>query len=56
MNQWKQVEIDDVITLEEILLEEKAEKLEMESFMHLLKQQARPEAGLDEREVGPQSE
>lgn len=29
MNQWKQVEIDDVITLEEILLEEKAEKLEL---------------------------
>jgi len=28
MNQWKQVEIDDVTSLEEILLEEKTEKLE----------------------------
>ena len=44
------------LRVQERMEREKAEKLEMESFMQLMKQQAQPEAGLDEREVGPQNE
>ena len=44
------------LRVQERMEREKAEKLEMERFMQLMKQQAQPEAGLDEMEVGSRSE
>ena len=44
------------LRVQERMEREKAEKLEMESFVQLMKQQAQPEAGLDEMEVGSRNE